>query len=186
MTKTLSKVYYFDSEKKHTTALFKNQLLGLLSECNIANREIVILCIGSDRSTGDSLGPLIGHKLSKYKIPGVSIYGTLNAPVHAANLTDKIRQIKSAHHFPFIIAIDASLGTMEHVGYITVGRGPLRPGLGVNKELPSVGDIHITGIVNFSGMMESLLLQTTRLSKVMFLADMITMGLLGTFSEYYH
>ncbi len=27
------------------------------------NRDIVILCIGTDRSTGDSLGPLVGYKL---------------------------------------------------------------------------------------------------------------------------
>ena len=26
-------------------------------------RGVVFLCIGTDRSTGDSLGPLIGHKL---------------------------------------------------------------------------------------------------------------------------
>lgn len=185
MTKTLSQIYYFNSEKRHTTMLFKNQLLGLLRENEIKNRDIVILCIGSDRSTGDSLGPLVGHKLSKYKLPGVYVYGTLNSPVHAANLTDELNRIKNFHVTPFIIAIDASLGTMEHVGYITVGQGPLKPGLGVNKVLPSVGDIHITGIVNFSGMMESLLLQTTRLSKVMHLADIITRGLLISFIEYY-
>lgn len=185
MAKTLSQVYYFNSEKRHTAALFRKQLLNILNENDIGNREIVILCIGSDRSTGDSLGPLIGHKLSKYRIPRVTIYGTLNSPVHAANLSEKIEQINSSHKLPFIIAIDASLGTLEHVGFITIGRGPLRPGLGVNKELPSVGDIHITGIVNFSGMMESLLLQTTRLSKVMSLADIITKGLLGTFMDYY-
>ena len=185
MAKTLSQVYYFNSEKRHTTALFRKQLLSMLNENDIGNREIVILCIGSDRSTGDSLGPLIGHKLSKYRIPHVTIYGTLNSPVHAANLSEIISRINSSHNLPFIIAIDASLGTMEHVGFITIGRGPLRPGLGVNKDLPSVGDIHITGIVNFSGMMESLLLHTTRLSKVMSLADMITKGLLGTFMDFY-
>ena len=27
------------------------------------NRDIIFLCIGTDRSTGDSLGPLIGYKL---------------------------------------------------------------------------------------------------------------------------
>jgi putative sporulation protein YyaC len=53
----------------------------------------------------------------------------------------------------------------------------LRPGLGVNKELPAAGNIHITGIVNFSGMLDSLLLQTTRLSTVMELADVITRAL---------
>jgi len=35
---------------------------------------------------------------------------------------------------PYIIAIDASLGRKDHVGLITLGTGPLRPGLGVNKK----------------------------------------------------
>jgi len=26
---------------------------------------VIFLCIGTDRSTGDSLGPLVGHKLRK-------------------------------------------------------------------------------------------------------------------------
>ena len=72
-----------------------------------------------------------------------------------------------------------------HIGYVTLSEGPLRPGLGVKKELPDVGDIHITGIVNFSGMMESLLLQTTRLSMVMQLADVISKAILYGITEYY-
>lgn len=184
MSKTLPQIYYFNSAKSHSINLIKKQLLVMFNEYDIHNRDVVVLCIGSDRSTGDSLGPIIGHNLSKYEIPGVFVYGTLTNPVHAANLADKLDEIKTNHVFPFIIAIDASLGTLEHVGFITIGHGPLRPGLGVNKELPSTGDIHITGIVNFSGIMESVLLQTTRLSKVMDLAEQITKGLLYSLIEY--
>ncbi len=156
----------------------------MLQDYDAAAKDIVIVCIGSDRSTGDSLGPLIGYKLERFSIPNVSVYGTLNSPVHAANLADNLNIIDNRHPDSFIIAIDASLGTKDHVGYVTVGQGPLRPGLGVKKDLPCVGDIHITGIVNFSGMMESLLLQTTRLSKVMQLADTISRGVLYSLMEY--
>lgn len=52
MSKTLSQVYYFDSGKKHITSLFKKQLVSLFEEYNLYNREVIILCIGSDRSTG--------------------------------------------------------------------------------------------------------------------------------------
>ena len=38
---------------------------------------------------------------------------------------------------------------------MTLGSGPLKPGLGVKKKLPEVGDLHITGIVNSSHDMES-------------------------------
>ncbi len=82
------------------------------------------------------------------------------------------------HSKPFCIAVDASLGTQGHIGYVTVGTGPLKPGLGVNKQLPDVGDLHITGIVNLSGTNDPMLLQTTRLNVVMELADIIVTGLL--------
>ena len=61
---------------------------------------------------------------------------------------------------------------------MTIGNGALYPGAGVQKNLPPVGDIHITGIVNIAGMLEHLTLQTTRLSTVVALADAIAEGIL--------
>ena len=77
--------------------------------------------------------------------------------------------------------IDASLGDEKHLGYVTIGNGSLYPGAAVQKDLPPVGDIYITGIVNIAGILEYLTLQTTRLSTVITLADTITQGILGNF-----
>ena len=66
------------------------------------------------------------------------------------------------------------MGNAEHVGFITLGRGPLKPGLGVKKELEAVGDIFITGIVGSSRSGDPLMLQSIRLSIVMRLADCIS------------
>lgn len=66
-----------------------------------------------------------------------------------------------------IVAVDASVGQTEHVGCITLGKGALRPGLGVCKELQEVGDIFITGIVGGYGNYDPLMLQSVRLSVVM-------------------
>lgn len=183
--KILPRISYFDAALQKSSFDLKEQLLVLLKSHHLYDREFVLLCIGSDRSTGDSLGPIVGYKLEKYHLSNVTIYGTLNEPVHAANLAEKLEYINLQHNNPFVLAIDASLGTKEHIGYVTLCDGPLKPGLGVNKTLPNVGDIHITGIVNFSGMMESLLLQTTRLSKVMQLADTIAKAVLYGITEYY-
>ncbi len=184
MTETIQKTSYFDAGNFRSSFDLKEALVETLKEHHSDERDIIVLCIGSDRSTGDSLGPLIGYKLAKYKMTRVTIYGTLDNPVHAANLADRLAEIRASFDNPFILAIDASLGTKEHIGYVTISDGPLRPGLGVKKELPDVGDIHITGIVNLSGMMETLLLQTTRLSKVMQLADTISKAVLYGISEY--
>ena len=47
----------------------------------------------------------------------------------------------------------------------------------MNKDLPKVGDLSITGIVNISGAFEFMVLQNTRLYTVMMLADAISKGL---------
>jgi putative sporulation protein YyaC len=138
-----------------------------------SEREIVVVCVGTDRSTGDALGPLVGSKLEKSSCDGFHLYGTLDDPVHAINLADTLGLIKERFVSPFIIAIDACLGQLGSVGCIQIGRGPLKPGAGVNKDLPPVGDVHITGIVNVGGFMEYFVLQNTRLSLVMNMAEII-------------
>lgn len=153
-----------------------NRLSLMINELS-AGRPVVVVCIGTDRSTGDSLGPLIGTSLSKHQSPHFSLYGTLEEPVHAMNLEDTLLQINRTHRKPFIIGIDACLGQVASIGSIHVGTGPVRPGAGVNKELPPVGDIHITGIVNVGGFMEYFVLQNTRLHLVMKMADIISCSL---------
>lgn len=76
--------------------------------------------------------------------------------------------------------------TKKHLGYVTIGDGALYPGAAVQKELPPVGDIHVTGIVNTAGLLEQLTLQTTRLSTVIHLADKITQGILAMIPSAMH
>jgi putative sporulation protein YyaC len=144
------------------------------------NSSCVLLCIGTDRSTGDCLGPLVGSKLAASGQDFFQLYGTLEHPVHASNLKQKLEEIYRSPKSPLIIAIDACLGSLENVGCINIGNGSLQPGAGVNKNLPPVGQIHITGIVNVGGFMEYMVLQNTRLSLVMRMADLIVEGLLNT------
>ena len=152
--------------------LLTAQLLAMLDSVSPA-RSIVVVCIGTDRSTGDSLGPLIGTILQKRKSVGFTVFGTLQNPVHALNLPETMQTIEKMFQHPFIIAVDACLGQLSSVGTIQIGSGPMKPGAGVNKHLPPVGDVHITGIVNVGGFMEYLVLQNTRLSLVMEMADVI-------------
>ncbi len=176
--KAKNRITYYDSAEKTTAYELGNTLSELIKDQVLLNKTIIFLCIGSDRATGDCLGPIIGYKLSKYKnYSNYYVYGTLEEPVHAKNLRDTINTIYDTHDNAFIIAIDASLGRSDHIGFITIGEGPLKPGAGVDKNLPEVGDIFITGIVNFSGMLDNMLLQTTRLNVVMSMADQICLGI---------
>ena len=168
---------YYNSKQLSASYEFGRQLLQLICEQKKKHQPLVFLCIGSDRATGDSLGPIVGYKLQQRRLASAHIYGTLESPVHAKNLGDVIRTIHDTYEHPFIIAIDASLGKSSHVGYFTLGEGSLRPGAGVGKDLPQVGNLYITGIVNLSGFLENSLLQTTRLHTVMSLADQISTGI---------
>jgi len=141
------------------------------------HRDLIILCVGTDRSTGDSLGPLTGTLLSKQNILPAIIIGNIHNPVHASNLEQIINDIDDRYQNPFIIAVDAGLGKQNSVGFIDVKKGPLKPGTGVNKKLPEIGDMHITGLVNVGGYMEYLVLQSTRLSIVFKMAETIASAL---------
>ena len=133
-------------------------LFDFLSSCDLSFRELVFICIGSDRITGDSLGPLVGHSLSKHGLSFAYVYGTLSQPVHALNLSETIEEIKLRHPDSLLIAVDASLGTRKHRLSHHLQR---RSGTGTwcDKKLPPIGDISITGIVNTTGTFDHLSLQ---------------------------
>ncbi|MFC5469891.1 spore protease YyaC [Cohnella suwonensis] len=151
-----------------------------------AGKRIVVVCIGTDRSTGDSLGPLTGSLLLKYRSPLFDVYGTLENPVHAMNLDDTLAKIKRNVDESYVIAIDACLGTISGIGTVIVGEGPLRPGSGVNKELTPVGDVHVSGIVNIGGMFGYQVLQNTRLHLVMSMANLVSRSLFVAFALAAH
>lgn len=177
-TKLSEETYYINTSKKNASVFLSSYLTALFQERSDKNNlPPVFLCIGSDRVTGDSLGPIIGSRLSSSLPDYFSIYGTLQSPVHALNLSETLHTIYAHHPDRLLIAIDASLGTQKHQGYITVAHGSLSPGAGVNKTLESAGDISITGIVNINNRFSHLMLQTTRISIVMMLAECISKGI---------
>lgn len=165
-TADTSKVFYI-----------KDTLFKIINKHSPQTDEIVLLCIGSDRSTGDALGPITGSQLSKTCAKKFIIKGTLAHPVHAKNLSTIITDLQYTLANPFIIAIDACLGKSSNIGKIVVEEGPVKPGAGVNKELAPVGNCHITGIVNVGGFMEYMVLQNTRLHRVLLLSNTISQGI---------
>ncbi|MDD2401698.1 MAG: spore protease YyaC [Clostridia bacterium] len=138
----------------------------------------IILCIGTDRATGDSLGPLTGWKLkSLLSDSNIEILGTIDYPVHAKNLSSVLSNLSDKIHTHPLIAIDACLGHVSSVGNVVFTNGPIKPGTAVKKSLPEVGDIGITGIVNVGGFMEFQVLQNTRLSVVFKMSNLIANSL---------
>ena len=148
------------------------------------NKKIIFACIGSDRSTGDSLGPLVGHMLT----PRIRIHdefevvGTLKEPLHAMNMGELLEKYSGEDYF--MVAIDASLGRSEEVGNIVFRAEGLRPGAGVGKNLGVVGHVSIYGIVNVGSAlgMENMVLQCTRLGLVYEMAqEIVTIIMTGIY-----
>jgi putative sporulation protein YyaC len=111
----------------------------------------VVLCIGSDRVTGDCLGPLTGHLLASEFNVCAFVYGTLARPVTALNLTETAAFIKLRHPLSAVIAVDSSLGNPRDVGQIRVLADGIFPGAAAGKRLPKVGDVSVTATVAGSG-----------------------------------
>lgn len=173
------KTSYFNINYERDINNFAEEFLENISLKMRDFENIIFLCIGTDRSTGDSLGPLIGETLSlAISNEKIKVLGTLERPIHAKNLEDTIISIYSEIEKPLIVAIDACLGKSENIGKITLSNKPIKPGAGANKKLPSVGDISITGIVNDSSFLDINILQNTRLNIVMNMSNAISIGII--------
>lgn len=107
----------------------------------------VIVCIGTDAVVGDSLGPLVGSML-KEKLAGKTyVFGTVENPITAKEVSSVADFVKNAYPDVPILAIDAALGSREEIGTVKVIKKSIKPGLGVDKDLAEVGSASIIGIV---------------------------------------
>lgn len=149
-----------------------------------SNFEIVFLCIGTDRMTGDCLGPLVGtrleEKLTPYNIFNITIYGTLKENICYTKIKDTLKYIKKNHQNACIIVIDAALSKEETIGQIVVQKGKILLGKGLHKAKIQVGDISIRVVVgknyglstkNFSS------LQNVSLNRVILLSELVADGI---------
>lgn len=149
----------------------------LAGMCQSHPGDIVFLCIGSDRSTGDSYGPFVGSQLKEQECPH-PVYGTIEKPVHALNISETLNEIRSRTTEPLIVSVDACLGSADRIGSILFNEGPLIPGFAIRNPLPGVGVCHFKGVVNhLDPHFPADSLNSTRLDTVLRLAR-ITSGVI--------
>lgn len=167
----LHHIHYLD---KKATSYLGNAVVEYFLK-DQAYTDIVVVCIGTKRCSGDSLGPLVGTRLFQQfaKDSQVHIYGTFEKPVHALNLQKTMTSIEKEYHRPYIIAVDACLGRYYKIGTLQLVEGPLQPGVSLDKKLPSVGNIHLKGIVNNFGLLNHQVLENTSLTHVREMADVL-------------
>lgn len=184
MRATIPSTFNFRIHVEETGVVWKLSNL-FLAQIPFHSEDIIFLCIGTDRSTGDALGPLTGSHLSELTTFPFPVIGTLEKPLHALNLEETVKTIHTQNPNAFVVAIDACLGKGTSVGQLLFQREPLYPGQAVGKKLPPVGDVAIKGIVNVSGFMEHAVLQSTRLHLPFKMSQIIARALQLAYSRYH-
>ena len=137
----------------------------------------VIVCVGSDLSVGDSLGPVTGTKLvEKLRGQNVYVYGTLAKPITAHEVKYMSSFLQNTHPSSPVIAIDAAVGVAGDIGLIKLANHPLAPGSGANKRLNKIGDVSILGIVAEKSLFNYSLFSATRLNVIYKMSEIIAEG----------
>ena len=109
-------------------------------------REIVIVCFGTNAISGDALGPMVGTLLTqKYNVP-TFVYGTDECTVNGKNMAQWLSFIKTVHKDAIFVAVDASLGRADKIGDIVIRPDGVCPS-GVTGKSERFGDVGILGIV---------------------------------------
>lgn len=146
--------------------------------------EIVFLCIGTDKITGDCFGPLVGSKLNKllekYNIFNINIYGTLKNNICYTNIEQTLKEIKNKHSKACIVVIDAALSKKENIGKIFITNEKTILGKGLNKGKIETGDISIKAVVGKNYKMPIYnfeILQNISLGLVMDLSNIVSNGI---------
>jgi len=125
-----------------------NRIVDVLSDClGELERDPVFICLGSNRHILDCFGPMAGTMLCE-KDKRLCVYGTLDQPLHARNLAKEIKKIKAIHNGAVEIAIDAAVSKTDPLGTINIRKGEIFPGRALYKNLPPVGSLSITGIID--------------------------------------
>ena len=160
---------------------FTRTICGLTQ--NKAYSTVLFLCVGTDRITGDTFGPIVGYKLKRLfqNTKNIRIIGDLENTVCDNNIEAVIDDICRKYSNPFIISIDSALScNEENIGRIIVKKGGISLGKSLGKEQYIIGDMAIKGVVakNLKNPRQNLkLLQNIPLNHVMKMADVVANGI---------
>lgn len=142
----------------------------------------VFLCIGTEKVFSDSLGPRVGTLLNQNMSTPCFVYGMCGQNVTAENLLHGFQFVKKVHPNSQIVVVDAAVGTREQIGCVQISDGGIVPGAATNKNLPSVGDVGIIGIVADKGMEDFYTLNSSKQRLVNQVAQFIAKSIVSSLS----
>jgi len=167
----------------HTLAplFIRDALFSLIPE---RTEHIYVIGIGSNQISGDSLGPFVGTLLYDIYPNHLTIIGDLQNPIDASTILSEISRLRLPKN-TFIVAIDSVLGSEELLNSIVVQNGAIRPGQGLGKILPSIGDCRVMGVVLENDPVRNESLLCTNLHLIYTMATNIAKGISLAVRQYY-
>ena len=108
----------------------------------------VVLCIGSDKILGDSIGPTVGDILKCRLNAKCFVYGCTGKSVNGKNLDSFVKTVRHAHPDSPIIAVDACLSNAHESGHVEITATGVNPKRALTKRINPVGDVGILGIID--------------------------------------
>lgn len=110
------------------------------------NIKYTFICIGTNKLISDSFGPRVGNKLTLFfsQFPQIKVYGTMKNPIHLANATYILKNIKEQGK---IIIIDSAIGKKENMGKTYVSSGGVEIGKAFNKSIYIPANINIKTVI---------------------------------------
>ena len=121
--------------QKTTLIEFANDFTKTISELteNKVYSTVIFLCLGTDRVTGDTFGPLVGQKLKQLfqNTKNIEIFGDLENNICNNNIDEWIKLIGQKYSNPFIVSVDSALScnsenSVNHVSEKTTPPAPER------------------------------------------------------------
>ena len=75
------------------------------------NMSYTFVCIGTNKIVPDSFGPRVGDKLKQvfYSSPEISVYGTMQNPVHLKNATYFLEELENKKQIILIAVLKTAL-----------------------------------------------------------------------------
>ncbi|MFI3229975.1 MAG: DUF1256 domain-containing protein [bacterium] len=170
---------YINSNSNFAITDFNNSFFEVLSKYTSYYDNLIILCIGSERTLNNSIAPLVGYKLSNLSLhKKIFIYGSLEHNVTSKNLISCVNMIYSKHKNPLLITIDSSSTKENLVNHINIGEGSIKLNCNANCPYPYIGDIFITALTSNNFNLPNLSNpKSTKLFNIIRMSDIITSGI---------
>lgn len=113
------------------------------------NNNIVFLCIGTNKVTGDCFGPYVGTFLKKSfnEFQNIKIIGDLNNDITYNEIKNLEKIIENECKNSLIIVIDSALSDKENIGKVFVQNRGLKYAEGLRKQNNRIGNISIKAVV---------------------------------------